>query len=1058
MRRLLSLLHLALLTTLAFSSQILSTPRLSRRSTCSSSGICNSGTTSVEWDHLSFLVQGRRTIIYSGEFHFWRLPVPDLWRDILQKFKAAGLNTVSTYVHWGATNPTEGRVEWEGYRNFELFMQIAQEVGLWVIARPGPYINGESSAGGIPGRVTNIAGFLRSNDSDYHESYQQYYREAVSIVKRYQISEGGPVILFQVENEYTNNTEFATPNPVTKNEYMQALEDILHELGIVLPLISNDSYMGRNFAPGVGLSIGQVDVYAMDSYPQGSCATPLTWSGFPVGYWDYHQSVNPTEPWLMPEFQGGSFLGWGPGSPTYEDCNVLTGVDFEQVYYLNQFATGVKGQNIYMTYGGTSWGFFAFPGVYTSCKLMSSSSPFQTKVASTFPTDDYGASIAEDRTPTRKYFELKLLGTFVRTVEDDLARAVNISQISDVTAPPPGYTVPENRNLFVTELRNLENENKPGFYVVRQLHTNSFDKVSTKVNVNTSEGAFTVPQTEDIVITLDGRQSRAIVTDHAFGTSNVLYSTASLFYTSTIGGRDVAVFQGPAGQSFEIALRLKNASALQFEGAFTVDVSKDNVPSGYSLLTFSPGVGQTATSISDNAIVIVGDAAAMDVFHAPVLPGPSGSTHFGVGSNETVLVSGPLLLRNASVDAKEIRLVGDTNSTSANMTVYAEESVTSVSWNGQAVDTEVVAPGILSFEVGAPSVEVNLPELTDWKFADGLPEIAEGYDDSKWVVADRENSTNPFGKYYGKYYLYACEYGFCEGPVLWRGHFDAEGVETAVNLSITGGRAFAGSVWLNDAFLGSTEGASNNNNASAIVETTNQTYAFPEGAVKKGQDNVITVLHDNMGMEEARANQFSEWLKTPRGIQGYFLLSPDNQNQPTWKVQGKLGGYSNFPDRTRGIMNEGGTFGERAGWHLPGFDDSSWASTASLALDKAGVGVFRTAFDLDVPSSEGVDVAISFNFPPAPVGEGVNGYRAWLYVNGWNMGRFVADMGPQNRFPVPEGILDYGGTNTVAIVLWATSTSGAQIDSIELNVDRVTFGGVGVVAKNNPRWERRDSF
>lgn len=57
---------------------------------------------------------------------------------------------------------------------------------------------GETSAGGIPGRVTNIAGFLRSNDTDYYESYQDYYRSATDIIRRYQVTEGGPIILVQV--------------------------------------------------------------------------------------------------------------------------------------------------------------------------------------------------------------------------------------------------------------------------------------------------------------------------------------------------------------------------------------------------------------------------------------------------------------------------------------------------------------------------------------------------------------------------------------------------------------------------------------------------------------------------------------------------------------------------------------------------------------------------------------------------------------------------------------------------------------------------------------------
>ncbi|KAJ6467728.1 glycoside hydrolase superfamily [Mycena sanguinolenta] len=993
----------------------------------------NSGTTDVQWDSTSFIVKGQRVYGWSAEFHFWRLPVPDLWRDILQKLKAAGFNGVSCYIHWGATNPSTGRVEWEAYRNLELFIQMAQEVGLWVTARPGPYINAETSAGGIPGRVTNIAGFLRSNDTDYYESYQDYYRSVTDIIRRYQVTKGGPVILLQVENEYTNNTNFATPNPVTKNQYMQALEDILNELGIVLPLISNDSYEGQNFAPGTGnITIGDVDVYGLDSYPQGSCATPRLWSNFPIDNWNYHLATNPTQPWLYPEFQGGSFLGWGPNSPQYTDCNILTGSDFEQVYYLNQMATGVKFNNIYMTYGGTSWGFFPFPGVYTSY--------------------DYGASIAEDRSLTAKWNELKNIGTFIRSVEHDLARNTIIDNSSTAYTDNPG--------IFVTELRNLEDSGvKPAFYVVRQTETSSNATVGANVRISTSAGNFTVPQTTNIEVELDGRQSRTVLTDHSFGKSNMLYSTASLFYSGTIGSRDVLVLHGPASQSFEVALKVQGFSS---SSAFSsVEGGKMNINSrtsfnvqGYTSFTFSPAQNQMAVSISDSSVLVLGDTSAMDNMFAPIIPGSDGSTFFLVSTNQTVLVQGPALLRNASLSRNEaaIDLWGDTNGTSS-VTVYAPETVTSASWNGKTItNVHTTAPGVLTFSVGGAAPKINVPDLfkATWKTADSLPEIQTDYDDSRWVDANRTTSTNPFFKYYGENYLYACEYEFCEGPVLWRGHFNGTGSETAVNLSITGARAFAGSVWLNDVFLGAAYGNSSNNNAAVIVETTNDTFTFPPNALTVGP-NVITVLHDNMGMEEASANQFSEWLKTPRGIQGYFLLN--STSQPIWKVQGKLGGFQNFPDRIRGIMNEGGFFGDRAGWHLPGFDDSSWPSTTlASGVSGAGVRYFRTTFDLNVP--DGYDVKMTFNFPP--YGEG--SYRAFLYVNGWNMGRYVANLGPQSRFPVQEGILDYKGPNTVVLAVWATSDDGAKISSFELTVDSILKGGTGPAATNNPGWEPRDSF
>ena len=98
---------------------------------------------------------------------------------------------------------------------------------------------------------------------------------------------------------------------------------------------------------------------------------------------------------------------------------------------------------------------------------------------------------------------------------------------------------------------------------------------------------------------------------------------------------------------------------------------------------------------------------------------------------------------------------------------------------------------------------------------------------------------------------------------------------------------------------------------------------------------------------------------------------------------------SSFPDRVRGIFNEGGLFGERAGWHLPGFDVSNWVTrdlSDSLPGDNSGVGFFVTTFELHIP--EGYDVPISFVFDAEH-----QPYRAQLFVNGWNFGKRVANLG-----------------------------------------------------------------
>ena len=95
----------------------------------------------------------------------------------------------------------------------------------------------------------------------------------------------------------------------------------------------------------------------------------------------------------------------------------------------------------------------------------------------------------------------------------------------------------------------------------------------------------------------------------------------------------------------------------------------------------------------------------------------------------------------------------------------------------------------------------------------------------------------------------------------------------------------------------------------------------------------------------------------------------------------------------RGVLNEGGLFGEREGWHLPGFDTSSWESrniTDGLPNDAAGVGFFVTTFDLRIPSS--LDAAISFLFDGGSTAT-VQPYRAILFVNGWMMGKRVGNLG-----------------------------------------------------------------
>ena len=206
-------------------------------------------------------------MLYSGEFHPFRLPVPGLWLDVFQKVKALGFNTVSFYTDWGLSEGNRNHVLDVGIFGLDDFFQAASETGIYLIARPGPYINADTAAGGFPGWALRLNATLRSVDPVFLNATRTYVSIIGKAIAAAQITNGGPVILVQPENEYSswpgvNSTSF--PNQMNR-EYIAFVNKQYRDAGIVVPLINNDVLLLGSFAPGTGL--GAVDVYGIDAYP-----------------------------------------------------------------------------------------------------------------------------------------------------------------------------------------------------------------------------------------------------------------------------------------------------------------------------------------------------------------------------------------------------------------------------------------------------------------------------------------------------------------------------------------------------------------------------------------------------------------------------------------------------------------------------------------------------------------------------------------------------------------------------------------------------------------------
>jgi hypothetical protein len=238
---------------------------------------------------------------------------------------------------------------------------ICKEIGLYVIWRPGPYINAETTAGGFPGWVTTGEyGTLRNNDTRYTAAWTPYMTKMGELVSKHLVSNGGNVFLYQIENEYGSqwtNVAAKTPNNAAI-AYMEHLKDNARAAGIDIPLSHNNPNLNtkawsEDYGAGFG---GNVDIYAVDAYP--SCwSCDLSECGsvkeFTVGtYYDNLQQVAPTQPSFLGEFQGGAYLPWsGPEG----GCVSTTGPAWVNVFYRHNIAQKVIAQNIYMAFGGTNW-------------------------------------------------------------------------------------------------------------------------------------------------------------------------------------------------------------------------------------------------------------------------------------------------------------------------------------------------------------------------------------------------------------------------------------------------------------------------------------------------------------------------------------------------------------------------------------------------------------------------------------------------------------------------------------------------------------------------------
>lgn len=306
----------------------------------------------------SFLLNGEPIQIRCGEIHYTRV-AREYWKHRIEMVRAMGMNAVCVYLFWNYHEREEGSFTWEGQADVAEFCRLAQEAGLWVILRPGPYSCAEWEMGGLPWwllKHEDIA--LRSRDERFMKAVRSYFNEVGENIGDLQVTRGGPILMVQVENEYGFYGD--------DSWYMKEVKQALLDAGFEVPLFAcNPPYYLKR---GLDEDLFQVVNFGSD----------------PVGAFSSLREVQPNGPLMCGEFYPAWFDTWG--NPHHDaDPDKYIGT-------LDQMMDMGASFSIYMLHGGTNFGFWS-----------GADRPFKPDTTSY----DYDAPVSEAGWTTPAFYRLR---------------------------------------------------------------------------------------------------------------------------------------------------------------------------------------------------------------------------------------------------------------------------------------------------------------------------------------------------------------------------------------------------------------------------------------------------------------------------------------------------------------------------------------------------------------------------------------------------------------------------------------------------------------------------
>ncbi len=517
----------------------------------------------ITWDKFALQIDGKRIFLLGGEFHYWRVPDPERWRDVLTSYKLAGLNCLRIYFHWGFHNIREGTYRWDGNRDVDALLKICEELGLYVFVAAGPYICAETSAGGYPLwmvsrrdiRIKHLKGLLRQQyDTKYMEYCHDWWKNFIAQMKSHQITESpnGCVIGFQIENEYLKKLLIFK----SSQRYMKELVQYARKFGISVPTFHDDGLP-------IGSWNGLVDLYAFNKYLIHAPKTPKKLPIEPWSISSFMKRMDKTEdtvrsfgppasetPLMVPELQGGWYNHWGI-KYGYDDLYDFYGSSYQKTLVESFAAQGCTIMILYMFYGGTSYGAIGNPEVYTSY--------------------DYSASLREYGFQSERLRLLRLFTLFIRSFEESLAATDYVPPVAKGKPSPITCSVPD---VFY---RHRQAQNSVDFFFFRNFNKNGIKEFHITV-----AGEIRVPVEGEM--TLLPRESFVAVGTFTVGGIGVKFCTLPIVVQGAYADGALIIVYNNGGELLLLGT--------QFEARGDVKIVVDHAANLTRVSFDQPGMGR----------------------------------------------------------------------------------------------------------------------------------------------------------------------------------------------------------------------------------------------------------------------------------------------------------------------------------------------------------------------------------------------------------------------------------------------------------------------------------